>query len=125
MVPLLHAAVAALIALASALMWGVMSNDGNDAEFRGLVGVELMLVPLAGGIVLGLLFRSAGRGQTMLRSADAASILVGLVALSAPAGSILWLIAVAIVTLATTGLLVTFLDRAPHRAGWRSHRDGG
>jgi hypothetical protein len=124
MVPLLHAAVAALIGLASALIWGVMSSDEHHAEFTGLVGLELMLIPLTGGVIVGLLFRSAGRGQAMLRSADAASIVVGLVGLAAPAGSIQWLIAVAIATLATAGLLLTFVDRAPHRAGWRSHRDG-
>jgi hypothetical protein len=125
MVSLLHATVAALIGLASALIWGVMSDDGNDVAFTGLIGLELILIPLAGGLIIGLLFRSAGRGQTILRSADAASIVVGLVGLAAPAGSIQWLIAIAIVTLATAGLLVTFTDRAPHRAGWRSHRDGG
>ena len=121
MVPLLHAALAALIGLTSALMWGVMSGGENRVDLMGLVGMELMLVPLAGSVLLGLLFRSAGRGQTMLRTADAASIVVGLVGLSTAAGSIQWLIAVALVTLATAGFLLTFLEPAPRRGGWRSH----
>jgi hypothetical protein len=120
-VPFLHATLAALIGLASALMWGVMSGDGNGLAFMGLVGIELMLVPLAGVLIVGLLFRSAGRGQTMLRAADVASIVVGLVGLSAALGSIQWLIAVIIAAVATAGLLVTFLEPAPRRGGWRSH----
>jgi len=119
MVSLLHAALAALIALASALMWGVMSSRTSDAGTMGLV--ELILLPLAGAVILGLLFRGVGRGNTILRSADAASIVVGVVGLSTVAGSIQWLIAVSIVTLATAGLLVTFLEPAPRRGGWRSH----
>jgi hypothetical protein len=125
MVSILHATLSALIGLASALMWGVMSNDENQVGIMGLIGVELMLIPLAGAHILGLLFRSAGRGQTILRSADAASIVIGLVGLSTRAGSIQWLVSVAIVTIAVAGLLVTFIDPAPHREGWRSHRDGG
>ena len=121
MVSLLHAALAALIALASALIWGVMSARASEIGIMGLVGLELMLIPLAGGLILGLLFRSAGRGNTVLRSADAASIVIGVVGLSTVAGSIQWLIAVSIVSLATAGFLVTFLDPAPRRGGWRSH----
>ena len=124
-VPVLHAVLAALIGLASALMWGVMSGDDNGVGILFMVAVELMLLPLAGALILGLLFRSAGRGQTILRSADAASIVIGLVGLSTGVGSIQWLIAVAIVALATAGLLVTFLDPAPRRGGWRSHGHGG
>ena len=120
-VPFLHATLAALIALASALVWGVMSGYGNGIAFMGLIGIELMLVPLAGVLVVGLLFRSAGRGQTMLRAADVASIVVGLVGLSAAVGTIQWLIAVIIAAVATAGLLVTFLEPAPRRGGWRSH----
>jgi hypothetical protein len=121
MVSLLHAALAALIALASALMWGLMSSRTSDVATMGLVGLELMLMPLAGALILGLLFRGVGRGNTILRSADAASIVIGVVGLSTVAGSIQWLIAVSIATLATAGLLVTFLEPAPRRGGWRSH----
>jgi hypothetical protein len=120
LVPFLHATLAALIGLASALMWAVMSGRESQVGIMGLIGVELMLIPLAGGLLLGLFFRSAGRGQTILRAADAASIVIGLVGLSSGAGSVAWLIAVAIVALATAGLLVTFIDPAPHRGGWRS-----
>jgi hypothetical protein len=119
LVPLFHAVLAGLIGLVSALMWAVMAN--KDVGIMGLIAVELMLLPLAGGLILGLLFRSAGRGQTILRSADAASIVIGLVGLSTRAGTFPWLIGVAIVTLATAGLLVTFIDPAPQRGGWRSH----
>ncbi len=121
LVPILHATLAALIGLASALLWGVLSRVEDRFGFMVLIGVELMLIPLAGGIIIGLLFRGAGRGQTILRTADGASIVIGLVGVSARAGTIPWLIAVAIVTLATAGLLVTFVDRAPQRGGWRSH----
>ena len=120
MVGFLHAALAGLIGLASALMWGAMS-DTSGIGFMGLVGLEMMIVPLAGALLVGLLFRSAGRGYTMLRTADTACIVVGLVGLSSAAGSIQWLIAVAIVTLATAGVLLTFLEPAPRRGGWRSH----
>ena len=118
MVSLLHATLAALIVLASALVWGV--GNQNQVGLVWLVGVELMLLPLSGGVLLGLLFRSAGRGQVILRAADGASIVIGLVGLSTRAGSVPWLIAVAIVALATAGLLVTFIDTPPHREGWRS-----
>ena len=121
LVPVLHATLAALIGLASALMWAVMSARESRVGIMGLIGVELMLIPLAVGLLLGLLFRSAGRGQTILQAADGASIVIGLVGLSAGAGTLPWLIAVAIVALATAGLLVTFIDPAPHRGGWRSH----
>jgi hypothetical protein len=125
MVSFLHAALAALIGLASALMWALMPNGNNQVAMMGLIGVELILVPLTLAPILGLLFRSAGRGQTMLRTADAACIVVGLVGLSTTAGSIQWLIGVTIATLATAGFLMTFVEPAPHRAGWRSHRDDG
>jgi hypothetical protein len=121
MVGFLHAALAGLIVLASALMWGGMSSDTSGIGFMGLVGLEMMLVPLAGALLVGLLFRGAGRGDTMLRTADVASIVVGLVGLSSAAGSVQWLIAVAIVTLGSAGCLLTFLEPAPRRGGWRSH----
>src|SRR4029078_1572584 len=102
MVGFLHAALAGLIGLASALMWGAMS-DTSGIGFMGLVGLEMMLVPLAGALVVGLLFRGAGRGYTMLRTADTACIVVGLVGLSSAAGSVQWLVGGAVVTLATGG----------------------
>jgi hypothetical protein len=125
MVSFLHVVLVALIGLASGLMWALMSNSDNQVAIMGLIGVELILIPLAGAPILGLLFRSAGRGQTMLQSADMASILVGAVGLSTTAGSIQWLISVIIVTVATAGFLMMFVEPTPHRAGWRSHRDDG
>jgi len=70
MVGFLHAALAGLIGLASALMWGAMSET-SGIGFMGLVGLEMMLVPLAGALLVGLLFRGAGRGYSMLRTVRA------------------------------------------------------
>ena len=117
-IPAVHMLLAGCIAIVAVL--GLLGGDNQGAQVIGDYRLFwLIVLPMVGIVTLGLYDWQAGRGATILRAADIAAFVLGVIELSlGTTGFARWLSG-AIALLAACGLAASFVIERPHRAGFR------
>jgi hypothetical protein len=117
-VPAAHMVLAGCVAIMAVL--GLLGGDNEGARVVGDVRLFwLVVLPMVGIVMLGLYDWQAGRGASVLRAADLAAFVLGVVELSlGTTGFARWLSG-AVALLAAAGLAASFLVEQPRRAGFR------
>ena len=116
---LLATAVALLAVLG---LFGTSGSGQGDAPVAvpGGAGFAFFVVlPQIGIVALGLFDWQMGRGPWVLRAADVAVFVLGMLELSLGSVGVARWVAGAIALLAATGVATSIVVEPPRRAGWR------
>ena len=122
-VPAVHMLLATAVASLAVLgLFGASGPGQSDPPIAipGGFGFALLIVlPQIGIVALGLFDWQMGRGPWMLRAADVAVFVVGMLELSLGSVGIARWLAGGIALLAATGVATSIVIEPPRRAGWR------
>jgi hypothetical protein len=116
---LLAAAVALLAVVGLFGASGLGSGDAPVAVPGGFGFAFFIVLPQIGIVALGLFDWQMGRGPWILRAADVAVFVLGMLELSLGSVGVARWLAGAIALLAATGIATSILVEPPRRAGWR------
>jgi hypothetical protein len=131
-VPIVHAALAALLGILTILMalgWQDLLASATSAGdphgyvrvfvTTGVWGFLLIFVPLIGVVLVGTFDWQIGRGPTILRMGDVAIFVLATLQLSSSATGVDRWLAGALALLAAGGLAASLIVDPPRRAGFR------
>ena len=122
-VPAVHMLIATAVALLAVVgLFGASGPGSGETPVAVPGGVEFaffIILPQIGIVALGLFDWQMGRGPWILRAADVAVFVLGMLELSLGSIGVARWLAGAIALLAATGIATSIVVEPPRRAGWR------